>query len=243
MIPDISVVILCYKTGVNAKEFISEVIDQISKANANYEIILVGNYLKGDNSDETPEVVREFASSDSRIKAITLEKKGMMGWDARSGLEAATGRTIVIIDGDGQMLPEDPYRVYQKLLAENLDMVKTYRRKRYDGILRKINSDVYNALFRLLFPGFKVRDINSKPKIFTRQFLDKLELTSDDWFFDAEVMIQARRLRCKLGEIPTEFYESKHRKSFIRPRHVLEFLRNLTLARFREFFVKTRNIS
>jgi len=239
VIPDISIVILCYKTGNTAEEFILKVIHEICKASTNYEIILVGNYLKGDNADETPEAVREIASSDPRIKAITLEKKGMMGWDARSGLDAATGQTIALIDGDGQMLPEDLLRSYQKLKADNLDMVKTYREKRYDGILRKINSDVYNLLFRSLFPGFRVRDVNSKPKIFTRDFFDQLELTSDDWFFDAEVMIQARRLKCLLGEIPTEFYESKNRKSFIRAKYVLEFLKNLFIARVNEFFVKT----
>ncbi len=239
MIPDISVVILCYKTGNKAEEFVFKVIHEISKASTNYEIILVGNYLKGDDADETPAAVRELASRDPRIKAVTLEKKGMMGWDARSGLEVATGQTIALIDGDGQMLPEDLLRVYQKLKADKLDMVKTYREKRFDGILRKINSDVYNMLFRTLFPGFKINDVNSKPKIFTRDFFDKLELTSDDWFFDAEVMIQARRLRCKFGEIPTQFYESKSRKSFIRARHVLEFLKNLFIARVKEFSVKT----
>jgi len=239
VIPDISVVILCYKTGNKAEEFVCKVIHEISKAITNYEIILVGNYLKGDHTDKTPEAVREIASRDPRTKAITLEKKGMMGWDTRSGLDAATGQTIALIDGDGQMLPEDLLRVYQKLKSDNLDMVKTYREKRHDGILRKINSDVYNMLFRSLFPGFRVRDVNSKPKIFTRDFFDKLELTSDDWFFDAELMIQARRLECKLGEIPTEFYESKSRKSFIRARHVLEFLKNLFIARIREFSAKT----
>lgn len=239
MIPDISVVILCYRTGNKAKEFTVKVIHEISKASENYEIILVGNYSKQDDSDKTPEVVREIASRDPRIKAVTLEKQGMMGWDVRSGLDLATGQTIALIDGDGQMPAGDLLKVYQKLKAEKLDMVKTYRKKRNDGILRKINSDVYNMLFRSLFPGFKVRDVNSKPKIFTRDFFDKLTLTSDDWFFDAEVMIQARRFKCKLGEVPTEFYESKDRKSFIRPKHVLEFLKNLCIARVREFSIRT----
>jgi hypothetical protein len=117
-------------------------------------------------------------------------------------------------------------------------MVKTYRSCRYDGAIRELNSQIYNQFFRILFPGFPIKDVNSKPKIFTRDFLNKLELTSDDWFFDAEVMIQARRLKARIGEVPTVFYECENRKSFVRINAVLEFLKNMLAARFKEFFVK-----
>ncbi len=237
-IPAISVVILCYKTGKKAEEFVDKVIDEINEIAVDYEIILVGNYLMGETLDETPKVVRLMASRNSRIKAIAKEKEGMMGWDARSGLDAATGKTIALIDGDDQMPPSDLRKAYLKLKADNLDMVKTYREMRYDGLLRKINSDVYNMLFRFLFPGYKVKDVNSKPKIFTREFFEKLKLTSNDWFIDAEIIIQARRYNCRLGEIPTVFLESKSRKSFLRVNHVFEFLKNLLIARSKEFFVK-----
>ncbi|MBN1224774.1 MAG: glycosyltransferase family 2 protein [Candidatus Aminicenantes bacterium] len=234
-IPDISVVILCYKTGNKAKEFVKKVLCEMDELEVEYEIILVGNYMKDDSSDDTPRAVQEIASYNSKIKALTLEKKGMMGWDARTGLEAATGKTIALIDGDGQMPPSDLTKAYRKLKKENLDMVKTYREKRYDGLARKINSNIYNSVFRLLFPGFKVRDVNSKPKIFTRGFFNKLELTADDWFLDAEIMIQTRRHKGKLGEIPTLFFESEARKSFVKVIHIWEFLKNLLKARIKEF--------
>lgn len=238
MPPELSVVVLCYKAGRKTEEFVNRVISEISILTQDWELVLVGNYIPGDTTDETPAVVKELATKNPRIKAVTLEKKGMMGWDARSGLAQATGNLIALIDGDGQMPPEDLTRVFKKLKTGNLDMVKTYREKRMDGFFRKINSDVYNILFRVLFPGFAVRDVNSKPKIFTRAFFDKLKLTSNDWFLDAEIMIQARRYKCRLGEVPTVFYESKNRKSFVRIKHILEFLINFARARLVEFFVK-----
>ncbi|MBU0580463.1 MAG: glycosyltransferase family 2 protein [Candidatus Margulisbacteria bacterium] len=236
MQPDISIVILCYHASHGIVPFVEKVVQEIEKHTKNWEIILVGNYLKG-SADDTPEIVRNLAQKDPRFIALTLEKKGMMGWDARSGLEKAIGKTIALIDGDGQMPPEDLSKVYSKLIDENLDMVKTYREQRYDGIFRKINSEVYNVVFKILFPGFKVRDVNSKPKIFTQEFFKKLKLTSNDWFLDAEIMIQARRYRCKLGEVSTIFYESQSRKSFIKVKHILEFLKNFLIARIKEFFI------
>ncbi|MFC1517403.1 glycosyltransferase family 2 protein [Candidatus Margulisiibacteriota bacterium] len=238
MAPDISVVILCYKAGRKVEDFVNKVVAETNKISPNYEIILVGNYVKGDTNDDTPHAVKEIATKDPKLKAITLEKKGMMGWDARAGMNAATGNTIALIDGDGQMLPEDLGKVYRKLIDERLDIVKTYRQKREDGILRKINSNVYNLLFRFLFPGYKVKDVNSKPKIFTRGFFNKLKLSSNDWFLDAEIMIQARRYKGRLGEIPTVFLEIQNRRSFIRAKYIIEFLVNFLIARLKEFFTK-----
>lgn len=216
----------------------NKVIAEIETLTSNWEVILVGNFLPNDREDLTPRVVQTIAAHDDRVKAVTLEKKGMMGWDARMGLSRATGNTIAFVDGDDQMPADVLSGIYKKLKSERLDMVKTYRVKRMDGLLRKINSDVYNLLFHILFPGFTVRDVNSKPKIFTREFFNKLKLESNDWFLDAEIMIQARRCKCRIGEVPTVFHALKDRKSFVRVEHIFEFLKNLSRARFAEFFVR-----
>ena len=72
----------------------------------NYELVLVANTFPG-SEDKTPLVVKELAKKDSRIIPLTLEKKGMMGWDAISGIKAASGDVVALIDGDGQMPPND----------------------------------------------------------------------------------------------------------------------------------------
>ena len=105
---------------------------------------------------------------------------------------------------------------------------------RGDGLTRRLISLVFNALFRLLFPGLRVRDVNAKPKIMTRAAYERLELESDDWFIDAEIMIQARRLGLRIGEVETDFLALTGRRSFINLRTLLEFLANLTRYRLRE---------
>ena len=105
----------------------------------------------------------------------------MMGWDMRSGLESADGNFIAVIDGDGQMPAKDIIRVYKKIKEEDLDFVKTFREERFDNFWRKTISFNYNLIFKILFPGLAAKDVNSKPKIFTRHFFDRLDLVSDDW--------------------------------------------------------------
>lgn len=232
----LSVIVLCYKAGQDVFSFVENIIDCFKNQNIeNFEIILVGNYAPG-SIDETPAIVQNISQKYHFVKYSALPKKGMMGWDMRSGLELSTGKFISVIDGDGQMPIIDLARVYKKITSEPLDIVKTYRLKRGDGLFRKTISTSYNIFFDMLFPGLKSRDINSKPKIFTRDFYQKLKLTSDDWFIDAEIMISARRLKARVGEIPTEFLGlSGKRRSFVRLPAILEFIKNLFVYRIKEF--------
>lgn len=227
--------VLAYRSAETISTFVDSLISCLEANEPHWELILVGNYM--DNSDDrTPEVVKGLAKQDARIRAVTEVKAGMMGWDMKSGLHAASGKVLAVIDGDGQMPAEDVIRVYKKLQADNLDLAKTYRVKRDDGSYRRVISTVYNALFQFLFPGLNSRDINSKPKVMTRDAYASMDLQSDGWFIDAEIMIQARGLRLKTGEIETVFHSINSRPSFVKPLSILEFLANLVWYRVLEFF-------
>jgi glycosyltransferase involved in cell wall biosynthesis len=231
---EITVVVLCYRTGKRINSFVSKIRNILDANVSDWEMVLVGNYDEG-FQDETPFIVNELAANDSRIHAVALSKKGMMGWDARIGLDKATGRYICIIDGDEQMPAEDIIRVYQKIRTDNSDFVLTYRGKRHDGLIRTLNSRIYNIFSRILFPIIKVKDINAKPKIFTRTAYEKLNLTSDDWFIDAEIVIKSSKLGFKIGQVPAEFKENEYRRSFVKMDTVMEFIKNLIRVRLKEY--------
>jgi glycosyltransferase involved in cell wall biosynthesis len=224
--PGISVVILAYRSGEGIHAFVESMVESLDKNEPNWEIILVGNHYV-DDGDLTPCIVSEIAQNHPRIRAVTRIKKGMMGWDMKSGLEATTGRTIAVIDGDGQMPFEDVVHVYKKLTDEGLDLVKTFRTQRGDGFYRKTISVAYNIIFNILFPGLNCKDVNSKPKIMTREVYNRMHLNSNGWFIDAEIMIQARKMKLKIGEIPTVFLQINYRPSFVKFRSIWEFSVNL----------------
>ncbi len=241
MNPDLSVVVLCYRSGDEARSCAARISQVLLAAGIdNYQLVLVGNYVAG-SGDTTPDVVRELAAGDPRIVCSAVEKQGMMGWDMRSGLALATGAHLAVIDGDGQVLVEDLVRIYRLLRDQGLDLAKTYRSRRGDGLKRKLFSLVFNGIFHVLFPGLAVRDINAKPKILTRSAYERLTLHSDDWFIDAEIMIQARRLGFRIGEIETEFLGLTGRRSFVKMAAVLEFLRNLLRYRIQEIRRRVKN--
>lgn len=235
-IPDISVVVLCYKTGFFARKFTENIISMFEKENIDYELILVGNYYPN-SGDITPDVVKDLADKYKKVIAIAKPKEGKMGWDMRSGLSAAKGRYIAVIDGDGQMPYKDILRGYRMIKSSNFDLCKTYRVKRYDSFYRRLISAVYNTVFSITFMTH-AKDVNSKPKIMTREAYNKLKLVSDDWFLDAEIMIQAKRFGFKIGEIPTVFEKNIGRSSFVKIPTTIEFIKNIIVYRIKEFLYK-----
>ena len=231
-LPELSVAVLCYRAEELAHEFVDQLIRELEEAEIDYELVLVANY-EPDSPDKTPEIVREIAATNPRIKVVARVKEGMMGWDMRSGLRAATGRHLAVIDGDGQMPSSDIVKVYRVLQVGGYDVVKTFRAERFDGFYRATISRVYNLLFSLLFrEGARFRDINSKPKVMTRAAYDKMRLVSNDWFTDAEIMIEAIRNRLQVGEVSTLFFRNERRASFVHPSAIWEFLLNLLHYRF-----------
>ncbi|HEX7772294.1 MAG TPA: glycosyltransferase family 2 protein [Pyrinomonadaceae bacterium] len=228
--PHFSLVVLCYRSGQSIIPFVERLQRTLSRCNFSWELVLVGNYIEG-SDDETPRVVKKLAERADNIRTIIRPKQGMMGWDMRMGLDAARGTYIGVIDGDGQFPSESIIACLLKCELEDLDLTKTYRVIRDDGLYRRIISTVYNAFFSLLF-GFKVRDINSKPKIIRRDKYELLNLESDDWFADAEIVIRARELGLKIGETPVHFSINDNRGSFVKPKAILEFTSNLLKYRF-----------
>ena len=235
--PDLSIVILCYKAGDFAPVFVDMVRRVLEgKGILSYELVLVANYKRGEeNTDQTPKIVRELGRKQKNIVVVAREKEGMMGWDMRTGLDSARGKFVAVIDGDGQMPPEDIVNVFRALSSGPYDVAKTYRNTRFDGWQRVVISRVYNLIVKILFPKVCARDLNSKPKVFTSEALKKLDLKSDDWFIDAEMMIKGTYLDFKIIETPTTFYPNANRPSFVSKTAIFEFIGNLIKYRIKLF--------
>jgi len=232
--PAFSVIVLGYHNASALPAFVRRLASALAVAEPSFEIVLVVNDF-AESQDPTQRVAADLERDDPRVRIVAEVKEGMMGWDLRSGLAAARGEVaLAFIDGDGQMPPEDVARAYRRLRRGDVDLVKMVRVRRGDGAWRRTISSVYNLLFRMLFPGLGCSDVNAKPKVLSRAAFDRLELTSDGWFIDAELMIQARRLGLRVAEMPTDFAPLAGRPSFVRPTAILAFLRDLLLFRLRE---------
>jgi glycosyltransferase involved in cell wall biosynthesis len=228
--PELSAIVLCYRAEESIRQVIDPLYAQLAASGLEFELVLVANYHEGE-PDRTPEIVRRFAAEHDRVTAIIEPKQGAMGWDMRSGLAAATGSAMVVIDGDAQNPVEDVLRLYREMQRTGVDVMKGRRIARFDGLYRRVVSGVYNGLFVVMFGTRGLWDINGKPKGLTRAAYERLDLTSDDWFIDAEIILKARRAGLQVAELPVVFNRNEERASFVRTSAILEFLRNMLRAR------------
>jgi hypothetical protein len=150
-----------------------------------------------------------------------------MGWDLRSGLDVAGGSFLVYLDGDGQVSTHDALRVHQRLRETGADVVKGRREVREDGSVRTLTSLGYNLLFRLLFRTAPLWDVNGQPKGLTRAAYERLDLRTDDWFTDAEIVLKARSAGLEVVEVPVRFRPRQTHGSNVGIGTVWEFLVNM----------------
>ncbi len=230
--PELSVVVLCYRAGESIHRVIDPLYELLTALDTTFELVLVANYWPNQH-DPTPAIVREFASTHQHVVVVAGEKEGAMGWDMRSGLAAARGDYLVAMDGDAQNPVGDAIKIYRLLKESGADVIKGRRVRREDGAYRRIISFGYNLLFLLKFRTWGFWDINGKPKALTRAAYEQLDLKSDDWFIDAEIVLQARDRKLSIREMPVVFHENEERASFVRVTAIVEFLRNMAHYRSR----------
>jgi glycosyltransferase involved in cell wall biosynthesis len=228
--PELSAIVLCYRAGASILRVVGPLHMDLQGAEVPYELILVAHYHEG-GDDTTSAVVKDFAETHEHVVCLADVKQGAMGWDMRSGFAAARGEYLIVIDGDAQNPVEDLVKMYREMKATGTDVMKGRRIARFDGPYRRLVSWIYNTMFKFLFGTHGLWDINGKPKGLTRRAYEQLELRSDDWFIDAEIMISARRLGLSIAEMPVVFRRNDERASFVRASAIWEFLGNMARAR------------
>jgi glycosyltransferase involved in cell wall biosynthesis len=223
-LPDISIVSTLYNEEGN----VASLANNLHAAFAGkfpgklFEIVLV---LNG-SEDRTPEIAEQVAKQIEQVKLVKLETNRGYGGGIQAGLAQARGRIVGYVDGDEQITSDAAASVFEVALNGDYDLVKAWRTTRQDGWQRRFVTTTYNALFGIMFGNIS-RDINAKPKVFSRQALEKLRLTANDWFLDAEIMIQAKRHNFSVKEIPVVFEVRKSGSSNVRVSTMIEFLSNM----------------
>ena len=167
-----------------------------------YELIVVDDA----STDRTPEIAAALAAADSRVRVVRHPENRKLGGSMKSGYAAATGDVVLYTDAD---LPFDFREVHKAMRLMNqyeADIVAAYRFDRTgEGYVRVVYSFFYNLLVRALF-GCRFRDVNFAFKLVRRSVLQKVELTSEGSFIDAELMVSARKLGMNVVQFGVDYF-------------------------------------
>ena len=123
----VSVILPIYNVSQYLREALDSVIGQTLQ---DLEIICVND----GSTDDSLEIIREYAQKDARIVILTGPNGGY-GKAMNRGLDRATGEYVGILEPDDYVVPEMYERLYRKATEHDLDLVKAdfYRFTRPDG--------------------------------------------------------------------------------------------------------------
>lgn len=220
--PHFSIVLPAHNEGENLPDVLRDLKLSLEKAEISSEIIVVDN----GSADNTWGVIETLKKEMPDLKILKIEKNIGWGNGIIKGLEMARAPILGYAVADGQVKSEAIINVYQELKKHNLDFCKGFRVNRCDGLTRAAMTKVYNLLFRLMF-HCPYKDINSVPKIFTRNFYEIVKPQSKGYFIDAEILIKAKQNNLLVGEIPVVSLKRKSGSSSISVLTSFGFLKNM----------------
>ena len=222
-----SIIIPAYSEEAHIERVVRDIHRELQKVESDFEIVVVDN----GSFDNTKAILEALHIEMPRVCVRHVFPNRGYGGGILEGLSAARGEILGWTDGDGQVSAEDLREMYVKMQQENLIFFKARRMTRHDGIVRVVQSKIYNLIFHTLFFA-AVNDINAKPKLFRRSFYEKIRLVSTDFFIDAEIVIQALRCGVPIREYPIIFQSRKGGASKIGIGSGFEFIKNLFRYRF-----------
>ena len=167
-----------------------------------YEVIIVDDK----SPDCTGEIADRLAKEIPQVKVVHHKENMGVGQAMISGYRHATKEWVFYTDGDAQ------YDVSELTLlaehAKDYDIIIGYRLKRAEGFKRVFTSRSFHFLIFCLF-GTRYKDIDCSFKLIHRRFLEKVSFHTNSGLVDAELLIQAKRLRVPVKEIGVHHYNRR----------------------------------
>jgi polyisoprenyl-phosphate glycosyltransferase len=141
--PRLSAVIACYKDAQAIPLMYQRLSDVFASLAVDYEIIFVND----GSPDDSDTVLQELTAKDDHVLAI-LHSRNFGSQNALvSGMQAATGDAVILLDGDLQDPPEVIPAFYEKWRAGN-DVVYGRRGKREGSVVFALLCKAFYRIFR-----------------------------------------------------------------------------------------------
>lgn len=164
---EISIVVCVYNEEDNIKPLVQAIKESIQ--DYDYELI----YVDDGSTDQT--LARLKSVMYDRLKVVQLRRNYGQSLALMAGIDAATGKYIVTMDGDLQNDPSDIPDMLKKSIEGDWDLVAGIRQNRKDNLVRTIPSKIANFIIRRS-SGVSIKDYGCTLKLFKREIAKDLGL-------------------------------------------------------------------
>ena len=165
--PEISVIVPFFNEEESIRGMYAAIVAAIDPLGVTFEMVFVDDGSR----DRTVEIATELARIDARVRIVKFRRNYGQTPAMAAGIEHASGKILITMDGDLQNDPGD-IRHFLDKMNEGYDIVVGWRHNRQDKLVsRKIPSKIANWLIGRV-TGVPIRDNGCSLKAY-RGFLDQ----------------------------------------------------------------------
>ena len=167
----LSLCLPAYNEAANIEDTLDGACAVLGEAVEDYRIIVADDGSR----DGTGEILARYAENEPRLQVVTHPRNLGYGAALTSALRAVRSDLACILDSDGQFNPLNVLSLLCRL--RDRAVVIGYRSQRADNRLRRFDAWAWNRLIRFVL-GVPVRDLDCAFKLFAREVLEDVELSS-----------------------------------------------------------------
>jgi glycosyltransferase involved in cell wall biosynthesis len=196
----------------NEKDTIAVSVARVLQAETSleHELVIVDDFSHDGTRELLHDLVRRVQPGfNGRIELVMHDRNRGKGAALRTGFQHATGDIILIQDADLEYDPRDYPQLLEPLLEGNADVV--FGNRFHGGSHRVLYfwhylSNQALTFFCNMLCNVNLTDMEVGYKVFRREILDAIRLSSDRFGFEPEFTIKVARLGCRIYEVPIRYH-------------------------------------
>lgn len=237
----LSIIITCYNEAGTIKDVIRQIKTVALPFGMNKKIVIIDDCSTDGSADILADM--EKKEMDVLIKVIRHSKNMGKGAALRTGVGAAEGDFVVFQDADVELDPNDYNLLLKPLISGESEMTLG---NRFSGLQNQLPKSYYkyylankiiNFIFNLLFFS-NIGDVNCGYKMFRSEVIKKIDISSDSFDVEVEIVAKVLVMGEKIIEVPVSYHpRDKQNGKKISFKHAFQMVWTMLKYRFNGLIV------
>lgn len=194
----------------NEEKTLKTIIDKCSTQSIISQLVIVND----GSTDDTRDILNIIGKKNSFNPIITVlhhNKNKGKGAAIKTGLEKVLGKYVMVQDADLEYSPEEIKDLYNEAqrIGDGIVFGSRSHHKKKGYLLAQLGNWYLNVMFNLLF-GYNLTDSYTCYKLIPRVIWQKMDLKSNGFEIDSELIAKLGINNYKIREIPISYFPRKY---------------------------------